>query len=216
MDNQDIKLSNYLKEHFNNIPLESPLFYNAQIGIRFELGLPYRGIDEPSYFACLCTRSSKIFREVFSQDEDILIVVKSYRSVEPYYCYNQGEDIFPKYIKNEKLYSHVNSIETEKYIEDNGDLSGISYQHTLLCKREDIDYIGIIEAKAHQDFAISPYISDGVFFINLHKHIIFYMYDDRGMDLIAESKENLVPIYKKFNDWILDYDKERIDDIFVE
>jgi len=41
------------------------------------------------------------------------------------------------------------------------------------------------------------------------------MYDDRGMDLIAESKVVLVPIYQKYNSWILAYDKERIDNIFM-
>lgn len=212
----NIDLSDYLKEHFPNTPLESPLFYNAPIGIRFELGVPYRGIDDPAYFTNICMRSSMIFREVFKQDDDILAVVKSYRSVEPYISYNQGEDVFPKYIKNKQFISRIGSVEIERHMEENGDLSGISYQHALLCKRDDIDYVGILKAKAHQDFAIRPYISDAVFFINLHKHIIFYMYDDRGVDLVAENKERLWPIYTKFNDWILDYDRERIDKIFVD
>lgn len=208
-------LTNYLNEHFSNVPLESPLFYNAPVGLRFELGVPYRGVENPSYFTNVLLRSSMIFREVFDTDEQMIVVIKSFRCIEPYTCFNQGEEVFPKYIKDKGLINQVSNIELERHYEDNGDLSGITYQHILLCNMKSIDYIGILKAQAHQDFAIEPYISDAVFFINPHNHIIFYMYDDRGMDLIAESKEDLLPIYKKYNSWILAYDKERIDNIFM-
>ena len=32
-------LNNYLNEHFSDVRLESPLFYQAPIGLRFELGV---------------------------------------------------------------------------------------------------------------------------------------------------------------------------------
>jgi len=214
MDDLNIVLANYLNEHFCNVPLESPLFYSAPLGLRFELGVPYRGIENSSYFTNILLRSSMIFRDVFDEDEQMLVVVKSFRCIEPYTCYNQGEDVFPQYIKLRSFAEQVNSIELERHIENNGNLSGITYQHVLQCNIEHIDYIGILKAKAHQDFAMEPYISDAVFFINTHKHIILYMYDDRGLDLIAETKEALLPIYLKYNSWILAYDKERIDNIF--
>lgn len=215
MKELNVILTNYISEHFGNMSLESPLFYNAQVGLRFELGVPYRGVENTPYFTNVLLRSSMIFREIFDTDEQIIIVVKSFRSIEPYTCINKGEEVFPKYIKDKGLIKEVNSIELEKHYEDNGDLSGITYQHILLCNMDCIDYIGILKAKAHQDFAIKPYISDAVFFINQHKHIIFYMYDDRGMDLIAESKEALLPIYQKYNSWILAYDKKQIDNVFM-
>ena len=215
MNELNVILTNYLSEHFCNVPLESPLFYNATVGLRFELGVPCRGFENLSYFTNVLLRSSMIFREVFDTDEQMIVLVKSFRCIKPYTCINQGEEVFPKYIKDKGLIKQVKSIELERHYEDNGDLSGITYQHILLCNMKSIDYIGILKAKAHQDFAIEPYISDAVFFINPHKHIVFYMYDDRGMDLIAESKVVLVPIYQKYNSWILAYDKERIDNIFM-
>lgn len=215
MKELNVILTNYLSEHFCNVPLESPLFYNAPVGLRFELGVPYRGVENPSYFTNVLLRSSMIFREVFDTNEQMIVVIKSFRCIEPYTCINQGEDVFPKYIKDKVLIKQVSSIELERHYEDNGHLSGITYQHVLICNMKSIDYIGILKAKAHRDFAIEPYISDAVFFINPQNHIIFYMYDDRGMDLIAESKETLLPIYQKYNSWILAYDKERIDNIFM-
>ncbi|OPX42774.1 hypothetical protein CLHUN_32580 [Ruminiclostridium hungatei] len=210
-----LRVESYLKEHFPNIPLESPLFYKAPIGIRFELGVPYRGLNRREYFTYVCLRASMIFQEVFKPEEDMIVVVKKYRSIEPYICINQGEEVFPKYIKNNKFVDQVDSVEIEKYVEADGELSGISTQQTLFCKANDIDYMGMLKAKARQDFGVLPFISDGVFFINAKKNIIFYMYDDRGLDLVAENKESLLPLYKKFNDWILNYDRERINEVFM-
>jgi hypothetical protein len=34
-------IDEYLERNFLNMPLEPPLFYNWEIGIRFELGDPY-------------------------------------------------------------------------------------------------------------------------------------------------------------------------------
>ena len=49
-----------------------------------------------------------------------------------------------------------------------------------------------------------------VYFINIDKKLIFHMYDDRGLDLIAADKESLKSIYEKYNDWILDNDRKKI------
>lgn len=44
------KMLDYFSEHFCNVRLESPLFYNSPVGLRFELGVPYRGVRDHSYF----------------------------------------------------------------------------------------------------------------------------------------------------------------------
>lgn len=56
--------------------------------------------------------------------------------------------------------------------------------------------------------------SKEIYFINTDKNLIFHMYDDRGLDLVSADKETLRPIYKKHNDWILEYDRECIDNQF--
>jgi len=215
MNESNMKLMKYLSEHFCNVPLKSPLFYNAPIGLRFELGVQYCEGDNPFYFTNVLLRSSMIFREVFDSNEQMIIIVNSFSYNEPFTCFNQGVEVFPTYLKDKRLMKEVITIELERNYEDNGDLSFISYQHILICKMESIDYIGILKAIAHYDFAIEPCISDSVFFINPYKHIIYHMYDDRGMDLISESKEAILPIYQKYNSWILAYDKKQIDNIFT-
>ena len=207
-------LDTYMNEHFPGLPLESPLFYRAQIGIRFELGVQYGSEEQSAYLTNVQLRSILLFNEIFDEHSNILVVVNSYRSVEIYRDFVHGEDVFLRFVKNKNLLSNISSIEIERQYDGTDDLSGVSYQHVLKCNKEDIDFKGIIVAKSHMDFTIEPYISDGIFFINTDKHIIFYMYDERGVDIVSETKSNLLDIYRKYNDWILDYDREKIDSVF--
>ncbi|WP_342572261.1 DUF3885 domain-containing protein [Paenibacillus sp. FSL R5-0749] len=54
-----------------------------------------------------------------------------------------------------------------------------------------------------------------MYFINISKKTIFHIYDDRGCDVISASREELVDIYSEYNDWILDYDRDKINNIFL-
>jgi predicted Ser/Thr protein kinase len=40
------------------------------------------------------------------------------------------------------------------------------------------------------------------------------MYDDRGLDIVGINKKTLEPYYKKYNTWLLDYDRGKMDKIF--
>jgi hypothetical protein len=56
-------------------------------------------------------------------------------------------------------------------------------------------------------------ISLRMFFINTSKDVIFHQYDDRGLDVVANSVSALRGLYETFYTWILDYDIQRIDAI---
>ena len=36
------------------------------------------------------------------------------------------------------------------------------------------------------------------------------MYDDRGLDIISTDKEFLKSLYKTFDSWLLDYDRDEM------
>ncbi|MNJ47267.1 hypothetical protein D3C77_424220 [compost metagenome] len=46
-DEMSADFQDYLRSNLHGISLEPPLFYNSVIGIRFELGVPYRGVEHP-------------------------------------------------------------------------------------------------------------------------------------------------------------------------
>ncbi len=69
-----------------------------------------------------------------------------------------------------------------------------------------IDYPRILEIIARRELGGPTRLWDEVYFINTTKHIIFHMYDDRGVDLAAANSDALMPIYGNFRDWICAYD----------
>ena len=78
-----------------------------------------------------------------------------------------------------------------------------------------IGYREILRAVVNTDFPSRlPRIQDRVYFVNRDGNIILHMYDDRGMDLIASSVEALKSIFERHKDWILDYDRSSIEDVF--
>jgi Domain of unknown function (DUF3885) len=52
------------------------------------------------------------------------------------------------------------------------------------------------------------------FFLNISKKIIYHLYDDRGCDVIAADREHIRLLYEVRNEWILDYDRDKIDSTF--
>lgn len=51
-------------------------------------------------------------------------------------------------------------------------------------------------------------LASTVFLLYVKEHILYHLYDDRGLDVVAKDKETLRPIYEKYKDWILEYDCE--------
>lgn len=60
----------------------------------------------------------------------------------------------------------------------------------------------------NRDFQLKPkligtgvsYVPD-VFFINRSKQLIYYVYDDRGCEVIAADRESIRPLYERFREW---------------
>lgn len=66
-----------------------------------------------------------------------------------------------------------------------------------------------------QDFGCLPRVRDFLsHFVDFEKGLVMHVYDDRGMDVIATTPDPLVELYTKFNGWLLDYDRARMDATF--
>jgi Domain of unknown function (DUF3885) len=57
-------------------------------------------------------------------------------------------------------------------------------------------------------------LSPDVRVLDEERRILFHPYDDRGADLFATSIDSLRPAYERFVDWILEFDREKIDKVF--
>ena len=56
-------------------------------------------------------------------------------------------------------------------------------------------------------------LSSSVFLLDSKKSCVCHLYDDRGIDIIASSKETIYPIYKNYENWLID--REKTDELFM-
>ncbi|WP_227936030.1 DUF3885 domain-containing protein [Alkalihalobacillus deserti] len=210
-------LNNYMSENFPNLNLRPPLFYNWDIGIRFELGVDYDveyAYENSPYLKGVYKRAITLFESLHSPNDDIYIVldVNDFADGE---IFKHKLNIFSKYVKEKSVLSRLQQ-NTIPYIvpEDDEDAMYRTHRFILKCKTSDFKYTPMLKAICNEDMGIKPSIFHNVYFINSNKDTIFQVYDDRGCDLLATSSDTIREIYEKYNDWILDYDRSEIDKVF--
>lgn len=189
------------------------MFYLWDIGLRFDLQKVFKNPVSPednNYFENCLFRAIQIFETTFEPTDEIYLIFNSFKWKKR--KIRRGNFIFKQVHKldfENIIYRRVN----ELY--EPGDKTDQWNQAIILTETKKIDYKQILEGLINTDFGSrSPRICEEVFFVNLNKRIIFNVYDDRGLDIIATDIETIRPIFEKHKDWILDYDREKIDKQF--
>src|SRR5699024_4711625 len=162
--------------------VEASVFYEAPIGIRFEIGgeedvYIKKGISRklypnPDYVNKAVERASKIFNVLPKKDwilridlydyQEIKKILKALKLAAPH------EKVLKEYEQNDENVTHY-----ELY----WSLNDIKWSAETITREIILADIG-------------------------------------GLDVVAQDKRMLHPLYETFNDWILDYDRETIDHIF--
>ncbi len=195
--------NNFLNNHFTGLTLGMPIFYKWQIGLRFDLQT--NEVDE-GYFKNVINRASVLFESAFEPNDNLYIVILEYKFKKRRihvnnYIYRHIKDIDHKSISYSKISNYRENIYNKACLKVNA---------------SQVDYRNILKSIAYTNFPLGePWTRKEIYFINIEKKLIFNMYDDRGLDIIAESKEILQPLYVKHKEWILDYDRNKIDALFI-
>ena len=197
----------FLNENFKGLTIRKPLFYNWDKGLRFDLQVGETGTEE--YFLEVVNRANTLFQAAFNPEDVVYFVLYDYKSKRSRIRFsNYGFKQIKDLRRNEISYSKLRQL---YYPDDRLDIWNTA---VLKLTTDRINFKNILTAIGHTDFpSRQPGIGQEIYFININKKLIFNMYDHRGLDIMAADIETLRPIYKKFNDWILDYDREQIDRI---
>jgi hypothetical protein len=214
-------LSRFLKSNFPGFEINPPLFYNWPIGIRFEIGpdsipiwLDRKNVKfNENYFIEAASRATAIFNEIFDDENEIAIIYK---------IFSDGRRKIRKNSTFFRLLGHPDTFRIEysrqRSPQDTVDWGARSYHWkiaTVITKYGQIKHADFINYAINSDFRIrTRRFQEPCVFINLSKGIIVDLYDDRGMDVIAKQTDVIQSLYHKFNDWILNYDRSKIDSIF--
>ncbi|WP_307587149.1 DUF3885 domain-containing protein [Paenibacillus wynnii] len=205
-------LDDYMNKHFPDLMLCPPLFYSWEIGIRFELGNPpmFR-IDKQQYMEQVYDRAISIYKYLHKESDEIFVVTNAHFADEPNLIRRKPK-VYRRYITNKEVLKGLKH-KVIPYVF--ADVYGIddfeTHRFILKCFGRDIKYMSMIKAICNNDVAIKPKIYHDVFFVNFTTGTIFHVYDDRGCDVVSNSKTALMNLYRDYNEWILNYDRSRID-----
>ena len=186
----------------DNPLLKQPLFYNSPIGIRFEIG--YGDIDKKeNYLNNAVNRLVQIYNhKAFNPDILRINVIEDD-------CFVSKPNILDV-CKTIGLGEFVERIEKSDIDEE------VLVEHQLYWKigKDDFDYKKLFFEIVHGDFGGNRGFVSRVYFLDTENTIIFYPYDDRGADLVASDREKIRCFYNSFHEWILDYDRDMIYELF--
>jgi Domain of unknown function (DUF3885) len=211
-----VLLNDFMKENFPNLELRQPLFYSWKNAIRFELGVEeLRDYEKDNlYLENVYKRAITLFKSLHSNNDEIFFVA----NVSDYgygITLKHKLKIFSKYVKKKSVLNKLTHT-TMAFVYPEDDEVGDCKTHrfTLKCKTDDVKFVPLLKAICNQEMGRKTSIIHEVFFININRGTIFFVYDDRGCDLLSVSQEEIRDIYNKYNEWILDYDRDVIDKVF--
>lgn len=212
----------FMNAHFNELPLKPPLFYSWKYGIRFEISMPGEEHENIRNLRQITERSTGIFNHVFQDTDDLLLITDIHCEKNDAFLQKRPTNVYQKYVKNKELLTKLQySILQNMFSEDDDYDDMVTHRFVLSCTTKDVRYHELLSAISYKDFPHPTRIlkrdySSGydIYFINVTKKMIYHLYDDRGCDVIASCKEDLRHLYAECNDWILDYDRDQIDQLF--
>jgi hypothetical protein len=203
------EIHEYLQENFPN--------FWSDINIRFELGEPYPNGSKQRLLQ-VNRRISMIFEELFKPEDYIYVYIKDWAGYEDPMFGNTTPNYLYDLLEGKSLETGI-GFELEEDEDENGISIEVKneYQIKILFGLvSSFPYKKIFEGISHYEQGKEPSIGQKIYFINKEKNILFHMYDDRGCIAHTLSKEDIRPLYDKYNDWLVDYWRAYIDNIFKE
>jgi hypothetical protein len=199
----------YFERTFPGVILGGGMFYRWPIGLRFALG--GEGSDA-KIVATAKRRAVNVYESVFAPENDCVIASLDpiAKVAESQFRVSESLVTFAEHIN---IGVHLGAERIELQMENEWDAPKCVL-HWVVQPSRSLRYDSVLEGIANADHGIAPSISSRVYFINLRDDVIFHMYDDRGLDVIATKREALLPLYNAFHGWILDYDRPTIDRCF--
>ena len=191
----------------------------GNFSMRFELG-GEGNRDSTKRIEQATKRGIEIYKQLIGENE-IIIVIEEW---EDSWIKTKGkkENYLHKLLKYKDIKRIKGPFEQTYYEEDsNGKKIEKIFEDKLECDLSIGKIIltiaevkEIIKGIASLEMGGENFITQRVYFFCPKNNTGFNIYDDRGCDIWSKSIEELKPIYQSLNSWILDYNRNEIDDMF--
>lgn len=210
------KLSDRLESAFGFARLPHPIFHTFEFALRFELGTFPNKTEPVARFLGALDRARAVVHDLFEQSEKVSVVVAytgyKKRGKRERKTVLQVEALgFPGGFLGKPEREPMN--DTDYMTQFGEDL--YEYFHCAELPEWD-SHADVVLWSAMARWPIRPVARWASFYlIDFDRRILISPYDDRGMDVAAMTPDILVPIYTNYSDWLLDYDRAKMDADFA-
>jgi hypothetical protein len=197
--------------------LPHALFYHFGFGLRFELSIPdYKDGDHIPSFLQAIDRARAITAAVLPNLENITIAIS-------HWGFKRTADRAERRVKRKlkRLGVNVSTLEFAGSVPQEDYFNIVEcrkdrYRHWFTLRPANLlEFDKFLWGCISEDLWTRPRLrAIDVYMIDLEREVILQVYDDRGMDVVSTELRPLRPFYRKFSDWILDYDRAQIDAVF--
>lgn len=185
-----------------------PVFYSCDFGIRFKIGVGeiYDNLKNVNseYVATALNRAVELFNVALPTPSLLMWEIYPQTAEDEDWLMNELENRISLGVPHQRTIENDNEV-TIRRIRLYWDLEKI-----------DLEYQRLFKEIILGDLGGFPHLVSSVFLFDLNCCVMFHLYDDRGLDIVSKDKETLIALYRKFNSWILDYDRKIIDARFEE
>lgn len=209
-------LNDFMDKQFPGLLLRKPLLYSWDIGIRFELGDPELDISQKErYLREAGDRAVHLYRLLHREGDELLVVTNAHFLDRPR-RHEWKLNVYRRRVNDYRILRKLSQVAIPYIYADGEDDENVeTHRFVLECRGRDLRSEHLIRSLCNTDFDIKPSIKHDVYVINKTTGTIFHVYDDRGCDVIATSQDALREVYTACNDWILEYDRQRIEAVFA-
>lgn len=208
------EFESYLKQHFPSANIKDRQSFGAAAEIRFELGdkLP-NGSKKRVQQAT--NRALKIFQATFPNKEE-LIWLLAYEYTSESEIHKADNIYFNKLInsiKVKELIQFESTVKTGYFVDEVEEEATVRMTIALFSKNK-LNLEPIFKGIGNLEMGLDPAIAQRIYFFSEESNNYFHMYDDRGCRICADSPKKIRPIFEKYNTWIVDYYRPRIEKQF--
>lgn len=205
------KVSERLHAAFGHRRLPDGLFYRFEFALRFELGGEV--VTSAPRFLQAIDRARDIVRGAFPHLENLEVVLVRVSGAR----LDRSDARELRALRRIGFKRHLTSPERlpleageEEFWSDCG---GPPFRYLAAAEAQDrmTDIDALIWASCTRDTDVKPRADLDVYLIDYARRVVAHVYDERGMDVIAMTREPLVDLYRQFGPWLLDYDRARMD-----
>lgn len=177
------------------------LFYSNEPALRFELALGGSSIER---FTQAFSRARELTDAALRDATSLVLVASYFGSGRPV----RHLPVFRSLRECGIQLSHPRACWVEPY-EDEGE------QRTFIAFAvERSALVGILWGALATSLGIQPRLLCHVYIADLENGILVHPYDDRGMDVIGPNRQRLSDLFHRFPEYLLDYDRDRMEAFF--